>query len=153
MRDRTPQRTSAGFSTRPSARGVAGTVLLNAAFLYLTRNMVIPLGVLYAVILIAAWMLYRAHLARADALRDAGIQQRRASVLADPRLSPTVEDLLHSGPRDQLVGHTDRERVIEQLGERYATGHLTADDFEARTTEASQARTRGDLARTLRDLP
>jgi hypothetical protein len=145
MRDRAP--------AASSARSILGSVLLSAAFLYVTRDATVPLGVLYAVILVAGWVICRAHLARTDAERDAGIQQRRADVLAGARLSPTVTELLYSGPRDQLVGHNDREAVIVRLGERYAEGYLTADDFEARTTEASQARTREQLAHTLRDLP
>ncbi|MCP9964084.1 DUF1707 SHOCT-like domain-containing protein [Actinomadura madurae] len=43
--------------------------------------------------------------------------------------------------------------MIARLGDRYASGHLDADDFETRTTEATRARTRGELAHVLRDLP
>ncbi|WP_141576085.1 DUF1707 domain-containing protein [Actinomadura sp. WMMA1423] len=143
MRDRVP---AAG-----SARSILGSVLLSAAFLYITRDLTVPLGVLYAVLLIAGWVICRAHLARVDAERDAGIQQRRADVLTGPRLSLT--ELLYTGSRDQLVGHHDREQVIERLGERYAEGYLTPHEHEQRTTEATHARTRADLAHTLRDLP
>lgn len=144
-RDRTTQRSS--------ARSVIGSVLLSVAFLYCTRNVAVPMGVLYAVILIAAWLIVRAHVARGDALHEAGIPQRRADLLTGARRSPGPDELLWAGPRDQLIGHDDREQVIDRLGERYASGHLTAGDFEARTTEAGQARTRGELAYTLRDLP
>ena len=147
MRDRDPA------VPRASARSWIGTVLLSAAFLYCTRDMAVPVGVIYAVVVIAAWLICRAQHARADAQHDAGVQQRRADLLARTNRSPAVTEPLHTGPRDQLVGHADRERVIERLGERYATGHLTAGDFEARATEAGQARTRGELAHTLRDLP
>lgn len=148
MRDRTTSSPSAP----PSARGLAGTVLITGALLYFTRDVTVPFCVLYAVILIAAWLIVRAHFDRADALREAGIQQRRASILDGARHSPAIE-ALHAGPRDQLIGHDDRDAVIDRLRDRYASGHLMADDFETRTTEAGRARTRGQLARVLRDLP
>lgn len=47
----------------------------------------------------------------------------------------------------------ERERVVEQLGEQLGTGRLEPAEFEERMSAAYAARTRGELAVLLADLP
>ncbi|TDD27352.1 DUF1707 domain-containing protein [Actinomadura sp. KC06] len=137
---------------RTSARSLLGGVLLSAALLYVTRDLTVPVCVLYAVIVVSTVLTARAYIAQDRAVLRADEQQRRADILASPRPTDGVTALRYGDP-DERVGHADREAVLELLGERYATGHLTADEHEARATEATQARTRSQLAHVLRNLP
>ncbi|NEA22631.1 DUF1707 SHOCT-like domain-containing protein [Actinomadura bangladeshensis] len=138
---------------RVSARNLAAGVLLSAALLYITRDMTVPACVLYAVIVVTTWLTCRAYRAAGHATRRADEQQSRADILAAPRPTDTIPELLYGGPAEQLIGHTQRDAVIGRLGDRYADGYLTADEFETRATEAAQTRTREQLAHVLRDLP
>ncbi|MGH3510048.1 MAG: DUF1707 SHOCT-like domain-containing protein [Nocardioidaceae bacterium] len=55
---------------------------------------------------------------------------------------------------DQLrIGDREREAAVAALGEHYAAGRLTKDEFDERSTLAYQARTSADLAPLFRDLP
>jgi hypothetical protein len=47
----------------------------------------------------------------------------------------------------------ERERAVAALRRHYAEGRLGADELEERTTHAYVARTRGELAALLADLP
>ncbi len=47
----------------------------------------------------------------------------------------------------------DRERIVEQLRQHTADGRLTMDEFEQRMTAAYAAKTYGELAQLIRDLP
>lgn len=51
------------------------------------------------------------------------------------------------------VSDAERERVAELLGGHMSTGRLEPAEFEARLTAAYSARTRGELAELLGDLP
>jgi hypothetical protein len=51
------------------------------------------------------------------------------------------------------IGDADRERAVELLGEQYALGRLTKEEFDERSDAAWSARTRGDLAPLFADLP
>ena len=51
------------------------------------------------------------------------------------------------------IGDADREAAIELLGEQYAVGRLTRDEFDERSDAVWSARTRGDLAPVFADLP
>jgi hypothetical protein len=51
------------------------------------------------------------------------------------------------------VGSEERERAVAELREHFTAGRLTADELEDRTRDAFGARTVGDLARLLHDLP
>jgi len=57
--------------------------------------------------------------------------------------------------RDDTVRASDAERdaVIEKLRRHTADGRLTMSEFEDRVAEALAARTRGELAPVLRELP
>jgi hypothetical protein len=57
--------------------------------------------------------------------------------------------------RDDTIRASDAERdaVIETLRRHTADGRLTMSEFEDRVAEALAARTRGDLAPVLRELP
>ncbi len=48
---------------------------------------------------------------------------------------------------------TERDQVIEALGQHTADGRLTMEEFEERVGEALAATSRADLAPVLRDLP
>lgn len=51
------------------------------------------------------------------------------------------------------VSDAERQQVIDQLSRHTADGRLTLEEFEARVDEVVKARTRADLAVTLRELP
>ena len=51
------------------------------------------------------------------------------------------------------IGDDDREAAVRALGEQYAEGRLTKDEFDERSDAAWSARTRGDLAPLFEDLP
>ena len=58
-----------------------------------------------------------------------------------------------SQDRNMRVGNADRERVVEQLRKHTAEGRLTLEEFSDRVSEVYAARTAGELATTLRELP
>ncbi|MBM7460076.1 DUF1707 domain-containing protein [Rhodococcus coprophilus] len=58
------------------------------------------------------------------------------------------------GERPEVrIGTAEREEAVHLLGEHFAAGRLTLDEFDERVTRATQARTRGDLVPLFRDLP
>jgi fatty acid desaturase len=56
-------------------------------------------------------------------------------------------------PQDLLASDAERERVAEALREHAAAGRLDAEELEQRLELAFAARTRGDLAPLMQDLP
>jgi hypothetical protein len=56
-------------------------------------------------------------------------------------------------PDDLLASDAERERAAEQLRTHAAAGRLDADELEQRLGLAFAARTRGDLAPLIADLP
>lgn len=98
---------------------------------------------------ITAALLYRCRLQRLALLAELRLRDQATSL---PELDPLPYSEYGQGAT-RLIGHNDRDIVITRLGDRYASGHLTADEFETRADQAAQARTSADLARTLRDLP
>lgn len=56
-------------------------------------------------------------------------------------------------PRDLRVSHAERDHVTRLLARHHAEGRLDADEFATRAAAAAAAVTRGDLNRTLVDLP
>jgi Domain of unknown function (DUF1707) len=57
-------------------------------------------------------------------------------------------------PRPDLrAGDEDRRQVVAELQRHYVEGRLTADELGERVAQASAARTFGELAATLSDLP
>lgn len=55
--------------------------------------------------------------------------------------------------RELRASDEDRERAADQLRDHYTAGRLTAGEFQERLDGAYAARTTGELARQLRDLP
>jgi hypothetical protein len=55
--------------------------------------------------------------------------------------------------RVTLVGDRERERTAESLRRHYLSGRLTVDELAERTNVALSARSHGELASALRDLP
>jgi hypothetical protein len=51
------------------------------------------------------------------------------------------------------ISDDDREAAVRALGEQYAEGRLTKDEFDERSDAAWSARTRGDLGPLFEDLP
>lgn len=51
------------------------------------------------------------------------------------------------------VSNAERERAVQQLHDALGQGMIDLDEFTERSTAASAARTRGDLAPLLADLP
>lgn len=58
------------------------------------------------------------------------------------------------GPPPGLrVGDAERSRACEELSQHFSLGRLDAQELEERLDRAMSARTTGDLARLIRDLP
>jgi hypothetical protein len=51
------------------------------------------------------------------------------------------------------VGDAERDSAAQALGEHFAAGRLTHDEFDERSTRAWSARTAGELAALFTDLP
>ncbi|WBB98159.1 MULTISPECIES: DUF1707 domain-containing protein [unclassified Solwaraspora] len=64
-----------------------------------------------------------------------------------------MDPATHSSDDHLRVSDTEREQVVELLGQATAEGRLTLDEYADRATEAHQAKTRGELARLTADLP
>lgn len=56
-------------------------------------------------------------------------------------------------PPTMRASDADRDVVLAELGEHFQAGRLTSDELEERTGQALRARTFGDLARLMADLP
>jgi hypothetical protein len=56
-------------------------------------------------------------------------------------------------PSDLRVGDTDRQAVIAELQRHFVEGRLTSDELSERVAQALHARTFGELATQLNDLP
>jgi hypothetical protein len=54
---------------------------------------------------------------------------------------------------DVRAGDQDRDRTITLIRDAYAEGRLDNDEFQSRMASAQQARTFGDLAALVNDLP
>lgn len=118
------------------------TVLVLAVIVAITWRHRVPVGVPIDIALVTGAMLWETHYNRAAA---------RAKGAATARSTPTYLD----GGREatEHIGDADRDAVLSRLGDRLASGHLTVAEFNERATEATRARTRGQLTHTLRDLP
>jgi hypothetical protein len=55
--------------------------------------------------------------------------------------------------QSMLASHADRERAVDVLRAGYSEGRLLEDELEKRVARAYQARTVGELARLVADLP
>lgn len=66
---------------------------------------------------------------------------------------PTNEGQAERGAPELRVSDADRDQVAHVLGEHAAAGRLTPAELETRLTRAYAARTDGDLAELVRDLP
>ena len=55
--------------------------------------------------------------------------------------------------RNVRVGDTDRDRAADALRRHFAEGRLSPEEFDERLSQAFAARTMGDLADLLADLP
>lgn len=51
------------------------------------------------------------------------------------------------------IGDAERDSAVERLGEHFAAGRLTKDEFDERATQATQARYDSDLRPLFADLP
>ena len=51
------------------------------------------------------------------------------------------------------IGDAEREAAVTALGEHYAAGRLTLEEYDERTSRAYAARTLADLWPLFRDLP
>ncbi|MGZ4468997.1 MAG: DUF1707 SHOCT-like domain-containing protein [Nocardioidaceae bacterium] len=57
-----------------------------------------------------------------------------------------------NGP-EVRIGDAERDAAISALGEHYAAGRLTKDEFDERSAQANAARTNADLWPLFADLP
>ena len=98
---------------------------------------------------------------RAEALRHrellGTIQGAAAASAAAIVTATTLETVRASSepapqPHRRVDGH-ERERAASELNAHYIAGRLTADELHDRLGQAYTARTRGDLAGVLGDLP
>lgn len=67
--------------------------------------------------------------------------------------TPYDEEQAVSAPAATRAGDSERDDVVELLGDAFADGRLTREEFDARSEAALAARTRGDLRALTRDLP
>jgi hypothetical protein len=58
-----------------------------------------------------------------------------------------------AAPAQLRIGDAERESAVTALGEHFAVGRLTKDEFDERSSAAWSARTSGDLAPLVTDLP
>ena len=58
-----------------------------------------------------------------------------------------------TAPVPPRIGDADRDRAVAALGDHYAAGRLTVEEFDDRSSRAWQARTAQDLAPLFADLP
>ncbi len=58
-----------------------------------------------------------------------------------------------AGQYDIRVGDTEREAIVNELREHFATGRLTQEEFNERVDQAFAAKTRADLKAVMQDLP
>jgi hypothetical protein len=58
-----------------------------------------------------------------------------------------------TGRRQVRIGDAERDAAISTLGNHYAAGRLTKEEFDERSTQASAARFEQDLAPLFADLP
>lgn len=65
-----------------------------------------------------------------------------APLRIDPRLPPAAH-----------VGERERDQVARELGDHFAQGHLTLEEYEFRVQAALQARQWFELSATINDLP
>lgn len=56
-------------------------------------------------------------------------------------------------PAQVRIGDAEREQAVTALGEHYAAGRLTKEEFDERASVAWSARTSGDLSPLFTDLP
>ena len=74
--------------------------------------------------------------------------------------APARRDWWTSGPVGRppaqpalRIGDAERSGAVEALGEHFATGRLTHEEYDERATRALQARTAADVAPLFADLP
>jgi hypothetical protein len=56
-------------------------------------------------------------------------------------------------PASMRASDADRDRAVTELGEHYQAGRLSTEELDERTGQALRARTLGDLAGLMSDLP
>jgi len=66
-----------------------------------------------------------------------------------------VRELEQAAKRDSStrIGDAERGAAVSELGEHYAAGRLTLDEFQERSAAALQARYVADLRELVKDLP
>lgn len=69
------------------------------------------------------------------------------------RKDKTVKDQAKVREEHKRIGDTERNRYLDYLASRFASGHLTQDEFDDRKDQALTARTQLDLDILVRDLP
>ena len=69
-----------------------------------------------------------------------------------PAQASATRPQLAPGP-DRRIGDADREATTAALGEHFARGRLTLEEFIARVDAALTATRQSDIAETTRDLP
>ena len=69
-----------------------------------------------------------------------------------PHPSPPAGNAARHGPADR-AGDADRERTLDVLGDAHARGYLGDAELDERLSAALTARTHGDLAALVADLP
>ncbi|HEV7788863.1 MAG TPA: DUF1707 domain-containing protein [Pseudonocardia sp.] len=55
--------------------------------------------------------------------------------------------------RDVRASDSERDAVVERLRRALGQGRLSLDEYDVRVADAYAARTRGDLADLIQDLP
>lgn len=69
------------------------------------------------------------------------------------RNQPTTASRQEVARMEKRIGDADRNRFIEHLGNMFADGHLSEDEFGERSDKANAAKTLSDLYPLVADLP
>jgi hypothetical protein len=76
------------------------------------------------------------------------VSTRKENTMTNPNQRST-----YVPEEDKRAGHEDRDHYVECLKSAVATGHLTDDEFEERSSEALRAVTKKDLMVLVADVP
>ena len=91
---------------------------------------------------------------RQKAIEILGDTRRRLYGLLAEGPDAAEDERLRGGVMDSLrLSDADREAAVDLLGDQYALGRLTRDEFDERSDAVWSAKTQGDLAPVFADLP
>lgn len=139
-----------------NGRMIAGSIMILSTGLFMLSQVSVTVP---AIFLVAPWLIplcvwilvkrYRHPGNRADCHRcttqEAAQRPARRTVDTYPRQAPYSET--------ERIGDTERDQVTRELGIHLGAGRMTMDEFEIRSSQATQATNHRELIPVLNDLP